>query len=374
MDFTIIKYKVLLAALKNQGFSFQTFNEFLEGPTRPLSTKGASQPTEKNSNDSEELRDGVSPRLIGGQVLEPVSIYREGSDGMRVGSPPLGGWGVREGKTIILRHDVDLLPNNSLRFAEIQHEMGIKGSYYFRAVPESWDEKVIKKIADLGHEIGYHYECLTTTNGDMKAGIADFEKNLEALRKLASVNTICMHGSPKSKWDSKDLWKEYYYRDYGIIGEPYFDVNFDEVFYLTDTGRRWDGWKVSVRDKVPQQEDWVRKGLVFRSTGDIIRRIERRGDQETWGLGDLGTKRLGDLEMKRLGDEETRGQGDKGTKGHGELEKRGKVEEGAFPDRVMFTFHPQRWHNSYYLWLRELIIQNAKNQIKGFIVKNKAKK
>ncbi len=28
----------------------------------------------------------------------------------------------------------------------------------------------------------------------------------------------------------------------GILGAPYFDVNFNEVFYLSDTGRRWDGW------------------------------------------------------------------------------------------------------------------------------------
>jgi len=63
-----------------------------------------------------------------------------------------------------------------------------------------------------------------------------------------------MHGSPLSKWDNRDLWKRYNYRDFGIIGEPYFDVNFDKVLYLTDTGRRWDGEGVSVRDKVTSVE------------------------------------------------------------------------------------------------------------------------
>ena len=79
-----------------------------------------------------------------------------------------------------------------------------------------------------------------------------------------------MHGSPCSKSDCRDIWKKYDYKKPGIIAEPYFDINFDEVFYLTDTGRRWDGWKVSLRDKVPQQERWVREGLVFHSTNDII--------------------------------------------------------------------------------------------------------
>ena len=126
------------------------------------------------------------------------------------------------------------------------------------------------------------------------------------------------------------LWKYYNYRDYGIIGEPYFDVNFDKVFYLTDTGRRWDGWKVSVRDKVPQQEQWKEQGLVFGTTQDIIRRVES-GDEET----------------RRQGDEETKGQGDEETRGLGE-------KTGRFPDKVMITFHPQRWHSNFYLWLREL--------------------
>ena len=70
--------------------------------------------------------------------------------------------------------------------------------------------------------------------------IDDFRLNLEKLRKFYPVKTICMHGSPLSKWDNRDLWKKYNYRDYGIIGEAYFDIDFGEVLYLTDTGRRWD--------------------------------------------------------------------------------------------------------------------------------------
>ena len=60
----------------------------------------------------------------------------------------------------------------------------------------------------------------------------------------------------------------------GLVAEPYLDLDFDQMFYLTDTGRRWDGWKVSVRDKMPQQEEWIRQGLVFHSTWDIIRAVE----------------------------------------------------------------------------------------------------
>ena len=58
-----------------------------------------------------------------------------------------------------------------------------------------------------------------------------------------------MHGSPVSRWDNSLLWKYYDYHDFGIVGKPYFDVNFDEVLYLTDTGRCWDGDSVNIGDK-----------------------------------------------------------------------------------------------------------------------------
>ena len=147
------------------------------------------------------------------------------------------------GSFTILRHDVDLLPQNSLQTAQIEHSLGIRGTYYFRIVPQSFNESIIRQIADLGHEIGYHYEDLTLAKGDMNKAIKSFEQNLAKLRKIVPVSTACMHGSPRSPWDSKDLWKHYDYRDFGIIGEPYFDIDFSEVLYLTDTGRRWDGDK-----------------------------------------------------------------------------------------------------------------------------------
>lgn len=246
MDFSLKKYLLLLAQLQKSGYTFQRFDTFLNEPAA---------------------------------------------------------------RALILRHDVDLRPANSLLFAKHQHAMGVHGVYYFRAVPESWDERVIQEIAAMGHEIGYHYECLTTCNGDSQQAIRDFEKNLTALRQLAPVSTICMHGSPLSRYDSKDLWKTNDYRDFGIIGEPYFDLDFTKVFYLTDTGRRWDGEKVSVRDKVDSGFE-----LHFRHTDELTR----------------------------------------------------AARQNALPNQIMFTFHPQRWTDNPLNWTTELISQNAKNLVKRY--------
>ena len=253
MDFTIKTYTNLINSLVQQGYKFQTFEEFL----------------------SSDLK-----------------------------------------KVILLRHDVDLLPYNSLRFAEIQAKLGIRGTYYFRAVPESWNESIIKKIEALGHEVGYHYENMDTCNGDLDKAWDDFRYHLDKLRELVDVKTICMHGSPRSKFDNKEIWNKYDYRSLQITGEPYYDVNFDEVFYLTDTGRRWDGWKTSVRDKVLQQKNWIKQGLVYHSTDDIITALNNN----------------------------------------------------QLPNKIMFTMHPQRWSKGGIPWFKELLLQTIKNEIKKVLI------
>lgn len=219
---------------------------------------------------------------------------------------------------VTLRHDVDKKPQNSLKTARIERDLGWKAVYYFRAVPESWDEGIIQEVSAFGHEIGYHYESLTTCNGDREAAYRDFCDNLERLRKLAPVTSICMHGSPKSIWDSRDLWKQFDYHQLGIETEPYLDTDFSQVFYLTDTGRRWDGFNVSVRDKIPEyQEQWIKKSWVYHSTDDIIE----------------------------------------------------AVKNGIFPKKVMMTTHPQRWTDNKAEWLMEWGSQSVKNCVKMLIIK-----
>jgi hypothetical protein len=247
---------------------------------------------------------------------------------------------------IIVRHDVDRLPGNALEMAKLEHGMGVVATYYFRAVPQSWDEDVMKEITSLGHEIGYHYENLTTCGGDFRLAIDDFRLNLEKLRKIYPVKTICMHGSPLSKWDNRDLWEKYDYRDFGIIGDPYFDVDFNEVFYLTDTGRRWDGEKVSVRDKVRRYERPT-SNIEHPTSNKKQKKMKQRPECE---------------KVKRQKSVFN------GLQFHSTFEIIEAVDAGTFPDRVMMTVHPQRWHDRPLPWAKELIWQNIKNVVKKAMV------
>ena len=260
MDFTLSKYQQLLVALQQQGYQFITFEQYCD-------------------------------KVVKSEVL-PAQY-------------------------IIMRHDVEAVPENSLVFAQIEHELGIRASYYFRVVPESNQPEYIQQIAALDHEIGYHYEDMAICKGDVEQAYAHFQQQLQHFRRFYPVRTICMHGAPTSKWDGKDLWKHYDYRALGIIGEPYFDVDFGQVFYLTDTGRCWDGYKVSVRDKIPvYQDQWVEQGLVYHTTDELIRAIK----------------------------------------------------SGTLPDRIMITTHPQRWTNNTFAWCKELLMQSLKNIVKRLLI------
>lgn len=172
-------------------------------------------------------------------------------------------------KVAVLRHDVDLRNHAASRLAEIEAKMGIKSTYYFRVVRQSYDPKVIKRIVSMGHEIGYHYEDLASCKGDYDKSIRSFEKNLVMFRKLYPVKTICMHGSSGSPFDNRDLWKRYRLEDFGLICEPYLSIDYNKVLYLSDTGRCWNASKMSVRDRVETKYEYS-----FKVTQDIINAID----------------------------------------------------------------------------------------------------
>lgn len=171
---------------------------------------------------------------------------------------------------IILRHDVDGNLSNALKMAELEHSLGIRATYYFRMKKSVFDPDSVRKIAELDHEIGYHYEHLPDAKGEIDKAKKIFEKNLKTLRKIAEVKTACMHGRPFSKYDSRDFWKYYKLEDFDLIAEPYLSIDYTDMFYFTDTGQAWDNQKFNIRDVV------VSKGnMGIRCSDDLIRLIRR---------------------------------------------------------------------------------------------------
>ena len=174
-----------------------------------------------------------------------------------------------DGKIIILRHDVDELAENALEMARLEKTLGIIATYYFRRVKQSDKPSIIREVADMGMEIGYHYEDLSRAEGNMDEAVDSFRRNLDYFRTYYPVKTVCMHGSSSSKYDNRDIWKAHKLENFGLAGEPYLNVDFNKVFYLTDTGYAWDGGKYAVRDVV--QSIFLQK---YHSSDEIMQALK----------------------------------------------------------------------------------------------------
>lgn len=243
MDFTLKTFKQLLLTLKASGYSFQSVHDF---------------------------------------VVNPLD------------------------KTVVLRHDSDIWPINDLRMATVENNLGIISTYYFR-IPATFNITIISKIRDLGHEIGYHYEDLATYNGNFNLAINSFSNNLKKMRELYDVKTVSMHGRPLSRWDSRELWQKFKLSDFGIIAEPYLDIDYNKVLYLTENGNRWDGDRSNIRDKV--KSNFNHK---IKTTFDLMNCFQKN----------------------------------------------------ELPDQIILNIHPARWNDNLFLWTYRYFLQKFKNLAK----------
>ncbi len=169
---------------------------------------------------------------------------------------------------VLMRHDVDGKATPSLRTAVIEKDFGIRATYYFRAKRNIYVPEIIQQIEGMGHEIGYHYETLSDSKGDYEKAIKMFEEETNRFRSICTLKTISMHGASLSRYDNRDLWKVYDFRDYGIIGEAYLSLG-EELNYFTDTGRGWNS-KNNLRDFIPGRD----QKFFAETTDDLIRLIE----------------------------------------------------------------------------------------------------
>lgn len=208
-------------------------------------------------------------------------------------------------KFVIMRHDIDQWPERGLITAKIEKELGLKATYYFRTKNDIFVPDIIREIEGMGHEVGYHYETLSTANGDYEKAIRIFEEDVNRFREICDLKTICMHGASLSKYDNRDLWNIYDFKEFGILGEAYLSAG-DELNYFTDTGRGWNS-KNNLRDFIPGKN----KRIFADTTDNLI----------------------------------------------------GLIEKGEI-DNFYITAHPDRWSTSFtgwsYFWVQDLAFNTAK--------------
>jgi hypothetical protein len=101
----------------------------------------------------------------------------------------------------------------------------------------------------MGHEIGYHYEDLSTAKGDYALAKNLFSKNLKRFRELAPVTTAAMHGAPLSKINNLDFWQQFSLLDFNLNAEAFLTIDYSGTYYFSDAGRAWDANRTNFRDR-----------------------------------------------------------------------------------------------------------------------------
>lgn len=210
--------------------------------------------------------------------------------------------------SVILRHDVDRFPRNALKMARLEHELEVSATYYVRMTRSVFKPEIISKLYNLGHEVGYHYEVLARTRGDVEHALSLFEGELSKLRRIVPIKTACAHGSPLSQWSNLELWEHSTLADFQLVGEPYIDIDYSEMAYYTDTGRAWDATSTNLRDRVSSSD---KSFPTVRSTSELIHLIK-----------------------------------------------------GSRLSQVCVQTHPERWNATYIGWLRSAVWDYGTNVIK----------
>ena len=174
--------------------------------------------------------------------------------------------GPSSGNRCVIRHDVDRWSSNARILGRMEAERAVRTSYYFRTREITGDQDTIRELVEGGHEIGYHYEVLAQSSGDMDEARRLFERDLAQLREIYPVATVAMHGSPLSKYNNIDFWQRFSLDDFGLAAEAFDLVDDPSWIYVTDTGRSWSTDSANLRDHAPK----ARTLPDIRSSADLI--------------------------------------------------------------------------------------------------------
>jgi hypothetical protein len=140
-------------------------------------------------------------------------------------------------KCLILRHDIEYSVDCALRMAELEHEHGLRSSYFVLAHSVFYNPftpqntKKIRRIIDLGHEIGLHYETYYFEDNDLSPvdGIRNDVSYMERMFDI-HIHSVSQHRPARSSF-VEELGKHFIdaYRADLIYG----------MYYISDSSCKW---------------------------------------------------------------------------------------------------------------------------------------
>lgn len=139
--------------------------------------------------------------------------------------------------TIYLRHDIDVHIAGIERIAEIEAANNVTATYYVLLTQhynpmQTDNRKILRRLIELGHEIGLHYD-LATYPQDLDVAQAHLRWEAAVLAEIvgAPIRTITMHQPHKGLPDPFLMQDEYIHPH-----SPKFQA---DLVYVSDSCRAW---------------------------------------------------------------------------------------------------------------------------------------
>ena len=149
--------------------------------------------------------------------------------------------------SIYIKHDVECKLGLAVRMARIEAKEGHRATYYVQGdlikLPGATEQ--LQEIAQLGHEVAYHYDVLDANDGDYEAAFQEFSEYRSIFRDAGfDFTTVCPHGNPTKERDGWKSNKDFFRSERIRLKFPKmldividFPKLFPEGRYLSDAGR-----------------------------------------------------------------------------------------------------------------------------------------
>jgi hypothetical protein len=142
-------------------------------------------------------------------------------------------------KKVLLRHDIDLSLEKALEMAEIENELGVSSVYFlflrspFYNIFSGKEEKIIRRIIELQHYIGLHFDFAKYENLTISQMSYQIKREIDFLQDFYQVklDSVSFHRPL-----SLDFFTRLELSNYPHSYEPVFVNNFK---YLSDSRAMW---------------------------------------------------------------------------------------------------------------------------------------
>lgn len=76
----------------------------------------------------------------------------------------------RSDKVLLLRHDVDFAPGRTVQMAKVEHDLGVRATYFVRVHADAYNPfgfrtyVALRRVLEMNHEVGLHFENLDVSH------------------------------------------------------------------------------------------------------------------------------------------------------------------------------------------------------------------